>query len=234
VRATVVVLADAPDGECLPGLADLLAGDARARLQRLLVRRAAAWAAAAAPGRVVLAVAGGGSEGLGIELPTGIAVVASRGSSAGPGSATLVEAARAAAGSSGPVAGPGSATPVEAARAGAGGPGPLVLAGAAWPRVGAGHAAGALEDLAAGAAMVFGPALDGGAYLVALAPPLPARIELPAGPAGLPRALEAARGSGREIGLLRHERALAGPDDAAAFLADPLLAPELRAALRGA
>jgi hypothetical protein len=55
----------------------------------------------------------------------------------------------------------------------------------------------------------------------------------PARPAS-PRALELARGLGHEVGLLRHERALATPDDAAAFLADPLLAPELRAALAGA
>jgi hypothetical protein len=44
-------------------------------------------------------------------------------------------------------------------------------------------------------------------------------------------ALEAARTRGEEIGLLRHERALAGVEDAEAFLADPRLAPEVRAAL---
>ena len=37
-----------------------------------------------------------------------------------------------------------------------------------------------------------------------------------------------------EVGLLRHERALRTPADAAAFLADPLTPAEVRAALAGA
>jgi hypothetical protein len=36
---------------------------------------------------------------------------------------------------------------------------------------------------------------------------------------------------GAEVGLLRHERLLLTPDDAAAFLADPLLDRAVRAAL---
>jgi hypothetical protein len=110
-------------------------------------------------------------------------------------------------------------------------PGPVLLAGAAWPRVGPEHAAAAWADLDAGAAAVYGPALDGGAYLLALAEPPPGPLALPAGPGGLGRAMEAARMRGEEIGLLRHERALADVEDLAAFMADPRLAPELRAAL---
>jgi len=109
-----------------------------------------------------------------------------------------------------------------------------VVAGAAWPRLGRGHAAAAYSDLRAGARAVFGPALDGGAYLVAVPDRATDLLSLPEGPAGLPRALETARTRGDEVGLLRHERELATPADAAAFLADPLLAPELRAALAGA
>jgi glycosyltransferase A (GT-A) superfamily protein (DUF2064 family) len=109
--------------------------------------------------------------------------------------------------------------------------GPLLLAGAAWPRLGREHADGAWADLDAGAVGVFGPSLDGGAYLVGLRRAVPELLALPRGPAGLPRALEAARIHGDEVGLLRYERQLAGRDDAAAFLADPLLASDLRALL---
>jgi glycosyltransferase A (GT-A) superfamily protein (DUF2064 family) len=109
--------------------------------------------------------------------------------------------------------------------------GPVLLAGATWPRLGREHAAAAWEDLDAEAAGVFGPSLDGGAYLVGLRRPVPELLALPRGPAGLPGALEAARTHGGELGLLRYERQLAGRDDAAAFLADPLLAPDLRALL---
>lgn len=109
--------------------------------------------------------------------------------------------------------------------------GPVLLAGAAWPRLGPEHAAAAWSDLDAGAVAAFGPALDGGAYLIALARPAPEQLALPVGPAGLPRAIEAARVHGDEIGLLRHERALVAPDDAVAFLADPLLDADLRALL---
>ena len=43
--------------------------------------------------------------------------------------------------------------------------------------------------------------------------------------------LRRARELGAEVGMLRHERVLATPDDAAALLADPLLPDELRTAL---
>ncbi len=46
--------------------------------------------------------------------------------------------------------------------------------------------------------------------------------------------LEQARALGASVGLLRHERVLATPDDAAALAADPLVDPELRAALSAA
>jgi glycosyltransferase A (GT-A) superfamily protein (DUF2064 family) len=108
--------------------------------------------------------------------------------------------------------------------------GPLLLARAACPRLGPEHAAGAREDLAAGSGTVLGPALDGGAYLAAFARPGPAPA-LPAGPDGLARALDAARARAEEVGLLRHERGLATPEDAAAFLADPRLPADVRAAL---
>ena len=95
---------------------------------------------------------------------------------------------------------------------------------------------GLLELVVAEHHQVFGrdvgaSLLDGGAYLVALAAPEPELLALPPAPAGLARALEDVRDRGQEIGLLRHERRLATPDDAAAYLADPLLGADVREAL---
>ena len=105
------------------------------------------------------------------------------------------------------------------------GPGPLLLLAAVCPRLGAAHVATALDDLAAGCDAAYGPTLDGDWYLAGLAAP---RRELLA---GSPFAV--AREHGLEVGLLRHERALRGPGDVAAFLADPLTPADVRAALAG-
>jgi hypothetical protein len=219
---TAVVVAEAPAPGCLPGLSDLLDAEGRIRLQRALIRRAARWAAAAARGRAILVLAGeagsarlaGGPRDGGAGDPFGLA---------GDPDGALWTAV---------VSGPSenlSALVQNAVQAS----GPLVVAGAAWPRLGPWHASGAWADLDAGIGAVFGPALDGGAYLVALAAPERELLGLPARPAGLMRSVEAARAHGHEVGLLRHERGLVTGDDAAAFLADPLLDPELRAALGG-
>jgi hypothetical protein len=96
------------------------------------------------------------------------------------------------------------------------------------PRLGTWHAEAPLGDLEAGADVCVGPTLDGGVYLVALAAPQPDVL------AALPDAqavLAAAQGASLEVGLLRPERALRTGDDRRALLADPLLAPEVRAAL---
>lgn len=112
---------------------------------------------------------------------------------------------------------------------------PLLLVGVGVVRLGPDHAADALSDLAAGSDVSFGPANDGGYYLLALARPLPELFEIPAeawgGPLVLPRTLEIASKLGLEGGLLRMERELARPEDAAALLADPLTPPEVRALL---
>jgi glycosyltransferase A (GT-A) superfamily protein (DUF2064 family) len=105
------------------------------------------------------------------------------------------------------------------------GPGPLLLLSALCPRLGAEHVGAALADLGAGCDAVYGPTLDGDWYLAGLAAP---RAELLA---GSPFAV--AREHGLEVGLLRHERALRGPGDVAAFLADPLTPDDVRGALAG-
>ena len=106
------------------------------------------------------------------------------------------------------------------------GPGPLLVLPAICPRLGTGHVAAALADLAAGCDAAYGPTLEGDWYLAALAAP---RADLLTG-----NPFTVAREHDVEVGLLRHERALRTPADAAAFLADPLTPAEVRAALAGA
>jgi glycosyltransferase A (GT-A) superfamily protein (DUF2064 family) len=104
--------------------------------------------------------------------------------------------------------------------------GPLLLAAADTPRLTTAHARMALDDLAGGADATFGPGMDGGWYLAALAAPRPELFDLAAevwdGPVVMARTLEVARRLGLEIGLLRMERALRTPEDLVALRADPL------------
>ncbi len=73
---------------------------------------------------------------------------------------------------------------------------------------------------------MFGPAIDGGFYLVGISRPLPELFALPEqawrNPDTTP-AMATARKGGLEIGLLRAERALQRPADVRAAFADPLL-----------
>lgn len=78
---------------------------------------------------------------------------------------------------------------------------------------------------------VFGPAADGGYYLVGLARPVPAVFALGpvwGGPTVLLDSLDAAAESGATVALLEMLRDLDTPDDAAALAADPDLPAELR------
>ncbi len=117
------------------------------------------------------------------------------------------------------------------------GDGPLLIVSCDVPRLTVAHLAVAAADLDAGADASFGSTLDGGAYLLALRE---ARPDLLAhGPggeperAGLARALASAHEAELDIGLLRMERRLRDPADAAAMLADPLLPAEVRSMLSG-
>jgi glycosyltransferase A (GT-A) superfamily protein (DUF2064 family) len=226
---TALVLADAPvPGACLPGLEPLLGPDGCARLQTVLVRRAAAWAAEVAPGRAFVAVAtprdGDGAGGTpaaraGLRhaaadlLSEDVVVFAQRGGHRGE---RLIDA-------------------VEEAFV-RGGTGPLLVAGTAVPRLSAAHAAAALADLAEGCDATFGPALDGGFYLAGLAGPRAGVFALPPEEWDTPGLLNAVLARAREfdleIGLLRYERELRQPLDVSALLADPLAPPDVVAALR--
>jgi glycosyltransferase A (GT-A) superfamily protein (DUF2064 family) len=202
-----LILADPPaPGACLPGLEPLLGPDGCARLQEVLVRRAAAWAAEVAPGRAH--VAGDVAE----LVPEGTVVFGQSGSHRGERLISAVQEA------------------FERA-----GPGPLLVAGTGVPRLSAPHAAAALADLAEGCDATFGPALDGGFYLAGLAGSYAAVFTLPdeawEGGDLLTGILTRAREHGLELGLLRYERELRGPLDARALLADPLAPADVLAVL---
>ncbi len=110
--------------------------------------------------------------------------------------------------------------------------GPLLIA---WPELAVWrpvHGEGALGDLADGCGVAVGPIFDGGFYLLALAEPLPALLEVSRSLDALNRAFVAAHDAGVGIGLLRPERGLRSASDVAAALADPLLDEELRGLLQ--
>jgi rSAM/selenodomain-associated transferase 2/rSAM/selenodomain-associated transferase 1 len=113
--------------------------------------------------------------------------------------------------------------------------GPLLVVGVDT-RLTAAHAEAALDRLASGADAVFGPALDGGYWLVALARPAPelfTTIDPVAwgGPDVLALSLAAARAAGLSVATLEPERDLDTPADAEALRDDPELGPLLRRGL---
>ena len=190
-------------------LEPLLRPERYAALQALLIRRAAAWAAAAAPGAAFVAVEPAGAVGeVARLLPTGVSAFAQDG---------------------------GDPSEVLAAAIARVGRGPLLIAAADCPRLSPDHAAAALDDLAAGCDVTIGATLDAGWYLAGLREPRPELLTVApeawqrAG--GITLVLRRARELGAEVGMLRYERLLVTPDDAAALLADPLVPGDLRAAL---
>jgi rSAM/selenodomain-associated transferase 2 len=111
--------------------------------------------------------------------------------------------------------------------------GPLLVVGVDT-RLTPAHAEAAVAQLAAGAAAVFGPALDGGYYLLALARPTPELFAIDPAEWGGGRVLElslaAAWSGGHRTALIHPERDLDTPADAAALEDDPELGPLLRRA----
>jgi uncharacterized protein len=200
--AAALVLATAPrPGRCLTGLEPLLGPDGCARLQEVLLRRAAAWAAEVGTPYVAVEPAGARDEVAAL-VPSGTRVFDQAGGDHGD---------RLAAASAHVLEDHG---------------GPLVLAGVATPGLRPRVAEQALEDLACGCDASFGPAAHGGFYLVALAEPHPEIFDLPSGTWGGPevfgRTLAAAHEAGLSIGMLRAERVLSDEGDVRALLADPL------------
>jgi glycosyltransferase A (GT-A) superfamily protein (DUF2064 family) len=211
--AAALILARAPSaGEPKPELAPLLDAGRRAGLQAVLLRRAAAWAAAAAPGSAYVVVAAPADDAavdaVAALLPAGVTTFAEERSEPAQALAAAIERI---------------------------GRGPLLVARTDCPRLGPAHAAAALGDLEAGCDVVVGATLEGGWYLAGLREPQPELLSVaPAawGDApGFELVLRRAAELGAEVGMLRHERLLVAPPDAAALLADPLLPADLRAAL---
>ena len=116
------------------------------------------------------------------------------------------------------------------------GHGPVVVIGTDAPTLTAGRLAQAFGDLARGRDVVFGPACDGGYYLVGLTRPAPGLFALDPGVWGgdrvLAASLSAARRAGLDAGSLPALRDLDTPADAEALLADSLLPAAIAAALR--
>lgn len=201
-------------------LEPLLGPQACARLQRALVTHAAAVAVQAAPGRVYVAV----------DPPEAVADI----------EASLPLASAVFAQCQGDL---GTRMSAAVARVFAAQQGPVIVIGTDIPTLTAARISAAGRMLESGHTAVFGPALDGGYYLLALArptdePPGPAVLpvfELPGswwgGPRVLQASLRAARAAGLRVGLLPPLRDLDTPADAAALLADGALPAEIRSLL---
>lgn len=210
--AAAIVIAKAPrPGLCKTRLEPLLGPEGCARLQAELIRLATAWAAEV------------GTPYLAFSPPDARAEMAAL---APPGT-RLIEQAEGDLGDR-----LAAATAEVLAEHG----GPVVLIGVDTPllRPAVGHAA--VEDLRCGVDVTFGPAADGGYYLVGLREPHPEIFALDSGAWGgaevFELSLAAAHEAGLSLGMLRAERDLDDEMDARALLADPLTPPSIRAMLR--
>jgi glycosyltransferase A (GT-A) superfamily protein (DUF2064 family) len=204
-QPAVLVMARAPRrGEVRRALEPVLGGERCAALQSALIGDVLAWAEVIAPGAVHVAH---DPPDAGRELRELIGAEATLFPQNGDGIAGRLADA--------------------AGRVFAHAGGPLLIVWPDLPHLRPEHASAALGDLAAGCDVVFGPSIDGGFYLIAVARPLPELFALPE-PAWrssdvMAIALAAARDARLEIGILRAERALHRPADVRAALVDPLL-----------
>jgi len=107
----------------------------------------------------------------------------------------------------------------------AGHEGPVLLVAPDVPGLDGRLAASALADLAGGAAMTFGPSMDGSPYLLGLPRADDGLQEAFDG--GFDAAAARARKDGSELAMLRSERRLVTPADARALAADPRAPLEL-------
>jgi len=104
---------------------------------------------------------------------------------------------------------------------------PLLVVGTDMPLLAGAHARAA-EKALLDAEVCFGPALDGGYWIVGLRRPCAEVFSLRerwGGPEVLERSLDLARGAGLTSALLGSERDLDDASDARALLADPRLPP---------
>jgi rSAM/selenodomain-associated transferase 1 len=200
-------------GEVKTRLEPLLGAEGCARLQGVLLTRAARWAAQVAPGAAFVAFTPDDALAeVGDLVPAGTDLFPQEGADLGERLAAAT------------------------ARVLTVHEGPLLTVGTDLATLEPGHAAAALDDLADGIDVTFGPAFDGGYYLIGLSAPHPEVFALPSDAWGGPRVLElslrAAAEAGLSIGMLRGERDLDTPADARAALADPRFPEDIGAALR--
>jgi glycosyltransferase A (GT-A) superfamily protein (DUF2064 family) len=210
----VLVMARAPAAAGTGAPLDLwLGADRAARLQAVLLRRAAAWAARTAPGAAFVAFAPADArEDFTRTVPEGVRLIAQP---TGPREERV-------AGAAGEV--------LEATGR------PVLIVGTTLPALGDYHAVAAASDLAAGCDVVLGVAIGGGLYLLGIRAPQPELFAV----IGAEHDGETTRRHARrvtddlrlEVGMLHYERALVTPQDARAMLADPLLPGDIDAALR--
>lgn len=115
-------------------------------------------------------------------------------------------------------------------------PAPVLVIGTDVPALDAGHLRAAEEMLAGAVDVAFGPALDGGYYLIGLRRPCAAMFAIDPGLWGgsqvLAASLAAADAIGMRTGLLEPLRDLDTPEDARALLADDALPEKLARLLR--
>lgn len=210
--AAAIVIAKAPrPGLCKTRLEPLLGPEGCAALQTVLIRRATAWAAAVGTPYLTFTPDDARDE---------LAALA-------PPETTLIPQADGDLGDR-----LAAATAHVLAEHG----GPVVLIGVDTPQLRPEVGFQALEDLRSGTDVTFGPAADGGYYLVGLSEPHPEIFALPSekwgGEEVLNRSLALAHEAGLSLAMLRAERDLDDPEDARALLADPLTDPEVAAILR--
>ena len=207
---SVLVMAKAPRaGEVKTRLEPLLGPAGCARLQGALIEATTAWAADVAPGSAYLAF--GGEEGdLRPHVHDGVECFPDRRGDLGD----RLSAATAR------VFGERSE--------------PLLVVGTDMPVLTRAHAREAEAVIRGGADVTFGPALDGGYWMVGLSRPSPDLFELGGdwgGPAVLARSLERAELGGLRTELLGMERDLDDPSDARALADHPRLPPAVAEAL---
>lgn len=210
--AAAIVIAKAPrPGLCKTRLEPLLGADGCAALQAELIRRAAAWAAAVGTPYVAFTPDDARQEIAGL-APAGTRLIEQADGDLGDRLAAATTAVLSEHG------------------------GPVVLIGVDTPQIKPDVGLQAIEDLRSGVDVTFGPAADGGYYLVGLNEPHPEVFALPTekwgGAEVFELSLAAAHAAGLTLAMLRAERDLDDEEDARAMLADPLTPPEIAALLR--
>ena len=213
MEPAVLVMASSRAASRGSALEPLLGIDGWERLDAVLLARAARWALRAAPTAAFLA----------------------HPADAGPALALVPEAVEcfAQAGDAAPQRLAAAVTRVFAVHGG-----PVVVVRSDFPRLGGYHADAVLGDLREGCDVVLGVAMGGGLYLLGMREPQPRLFALAGtdadGETTRRNAREVTDGLDLDVGMLHYERAVVGPADVTALLADPLAPGDVLEALQAA